>query len=205
MTEMGLSFDDASDAGTSGQRKKLILLAAVAVLLLVLGVILVPTLVGGGSEPSATPPGSSAQKSGAATKASGTQAKKKSKPAAQPVKKPKPFNAAVARDPFKPYYTPSDEQEKAEEDAPGAPAASATPPTTTGTGDFTLVDVKTVGSSSTVTVLYQRVSYPNLEVGKSFADGKFTVSSAVGKCASFTYGEVPFALCEGQTQKIAGV
>jgi hypothetical protein len=195
MSDMGLPFDESSDAGTGGQRKKLVLLALVAVLVLVLAVFVVPKLLGGGSEPAAK----------AGVPAAGTKGKPKTaaKKAAKPkavAKKPKPFNGAVAKDPFEPVWLPNAEREKAGEAAGSSSTGStdSTGTTTAAKAEFNLVDVKGSGSSTTVTATYKGATYADLAVGDSFADDKFTVTYASGKCAHFTYGELPFALCEGQ-------
>ena len=203
MSDMGLPFDDVSDADAGGRRKKLVLLAVVAVLVLVLGVFVVPKLLGGGSEPVAQRP-SSGRTVPAKAKAK-AKAKTKAKAKAKPVKKPKPFNGAVARDPFEPYFVPEEEREPVAPAPSAAPNPGSTPAPGLG-GDpatsafpFQLVDVKGSGSTATVTVLYKGVQYPDVAVGKTFADDVFKFNAALtASCAQFTMGDLPFALCEGQ-------
>jgi hypothetical protein len=66
-----------------------------------------------------------------------------------------------------------------------------------------LVDVANEGQVATVTVLYKGLSYDNMPVGTKFGSAKeFQVVSAVGKCASFLYGDVQIALCEGEQRTL---
>lgn len=186
MSDMGLPFDGAPPAETGGQRKKVVLLAAVAVLALLLAVLVVPKLLASDSEPVAKPAAA------AGAKAKKAPAKKKAKAAAKPAK----WKRTIAVDPFKDLYLPPGERPAAKAPKPGSSTAPGGG-TTTGK-EFTLVDVKGVGATATVSVLYDGKNYDAIGVGKSFADGKFKVVSADGKCASFLYGDQQFALCEGE-------
>jgi hypothetical protein len=188
MSDMGLPFDGTPAADGGGQRKKVVLLAAVAVLVLLLAVLVVPKLLASDVAPVAKPTATGR----ATTQKAPAKKKAKAKPVA---KKPKPFNGALAKDPFKAVYLPPEEREK----APVAPTAAPTPGTGTPTGKtLTLVDVKGEGNSVTVSVLTGGKNYDGLKIGQSFADGQFKVVSANGKCASFLYGDQQFALCEGE-------
>jgi hypothetical protein len=204
MSDMGLPFDEAPDTGggAGGQRKKVILLAAVAVLLVLLAVFVVPKLLGG-SKPVAKPAAAASSKAGK------TPAKKpaKKKPAAKAVKKkPKPFNASIGRDPFKPLYVPLSEKAKAGDGTPSPTATKAPGGTpTSNNGVFKLISVKGTGAIAKATVTFNGVQYPDVVVGRPFADGKFklTLVTASG-CAEFTYGEMPFSLCLAQTVTFTG-
>lgn len=202
MSDLGLPFDGADADAPGERRKKLIVIAAVAVLLVLAGVLLVPKLLGGDAEPAAGPVARSGRNK--VTK----PAPAKKKPVAKPVKKPKPFNGAIARDPFDPPYTPSSEKVQAAT-APAVgtgtattPATGTVPVTTTPTSGhtFTLLAVSGNGSSVTVDVLWDTKTYSDLKIGQRFIEDQFKVVTAASQCASFLYGDKEFALCEGEKQ-----
>jgi hypothetical protein len=231
MADLGVSFDGQPASGAGDQRKKLAVLALAAVLAVVLAVFVVPSLLSGDDTGAATTPtGNKATTRTTAKPKTKARAKPKPKPKAtfngklggdpfKPLYVPsgerlKDETAAVggtgggtdgttgtsgADVPGKGTVVVTTPTPQPEPTPQPTPVVTPTPATTA----IGLVDVANEGQVATVTVLYKGLSYDNMPVGTKFGAAKeLQVVSAVGKCASFLYGEAQIALCEGEQRPL---
>jgi hypothetical protein len=190
-----LPFDSASAAPAAeteqrpDRRKLLLILAAGAVVFALLGYfVALPFLSGGTAK---VPPAADAP----ARAAAGTAVP------AKPKVVPKTFNDVIGRDPFAPLVTAA----AATAAAAGGTAAAAggtaattpattTPATTAGKTTFKVITV--TGSKAAVSVDAKKYT---VSTGHVFATTYRLLKTTGGSCASFSYGEMRFSLCEGQT------